>query len=226
MLCREFVAVRSHTKGFFVMPLCCRSWTCEYCAPKRKRQVVAQAKSGHPNKFITLTVNPATGEDRADRAAKLARAWRLIVKRVKRYYGYKDVQYFCVFEAHESGEPHLHILARVGWIGQKWLSQQLKDITGAFVVDIRKVRSQAQMAYYVAKYVGKEPGKFGTCKRYWTTRSWSQTKKVYKERFEDRYSAWKIEHQSIATVLAIVKNYGWTYTQDGDLYDVRYRAPP
>ena len=102
----------------------------------------------------------------------MALAWPIIVKRAKKKYGYDTIPYLCVFEATKRGEPHLHILCRVKWISQKWLSEQLKDLTGAYIVDIRKVKSQKQIAHYMAKYVGKEPHRFKGCKRYWRTQNW------------------------------------------------------
>ncbi len=91
-------------------------------------------------------------------------------------YGYRKLAYFCVFEATKNGEPHLHILARVGWISQKWLSDKMKKLINAPVVDIRRVKNKKKLAYYVSKYCGKEPHRFTTCKRYWTTQNWELTK--------------------------------------------------
>jgi len=192
----------------------------------RRKQVAAQAQAGRATKFITLTVNPLEGEDADDRAVKLARAWRLLVKRIKRYYGYKTFEYFCVFEATKKGEPHLHILARVGWISQKWLSKQLKDITNAPVVDIRKVQDGRHVAHYLAKYVGKEPGKFGTCKRYWATHNWTTKPKPQEVAHEDRYYKWKIEELTLHVVLAICTANNWIVERKGQLYEVSYGIPP
>lgn len=150
----------------------CRSWGCDLCQPYRKRELISLARAGRPQTFITITVNPSKGTDPVDRARKLVKAWRLIVKRAKRQYGYSTIAYLCVFEATKKGEPHLHILSDVKWIDQKWLSRQMRDIAEAPIVDIRKVRSSKHIAYYIAKYIGKQPHKFGTCKRYWTTKGW------------------------------------------------------
>lgn len=151
----------------------CRSWLCQLCQPGRKRRLVHLAKSGHPETFITLTVNPAQGESPEERARTLVKAWRLIVKRAKRQYGLTKLGYLCVFEATKKGEPHLHILSTVKWMDQKWLSAQMAQIANAPIVDIRKVRSVTHAARYIAKYVGKAPHRFGTCKRYWCTKGWN-----------------------------------------------------
>jgi len=210
----------------FAMPLCCRSWTCDYCRPKRKKQVVAQATSGHPEVFITLTVKPDEGSEPKDRARRLSRAWRVIVARARRHYGYKHIPYFAVFEATELGEPHLHILARVKWIDQRWLSRQLEDITGAPIVDIRKVRSAKKAARYIGKYVGKAPGKFGTLKRYWATRSWSETKADYKKKFNVPFAKWIIERRTINQIILHEVIQGHRCRFQGDLWTVEFAVPP
>ena len=150
----------------------CRAWSCEICQPRRQAQLVAKAKRGLPDTFITLTVNPARCRTPYERARALADAWRKVVKRIKRKYGYKTLPYLCVFEATKKGEPHLHILARCKWIDQAWLSAQMAELIGAPIVDIRRVTTVDSAARYVAKYVGKQPHKFHSCKRYWSTRDY------------------------------------------------------
>lgn len=170
------------------------------------------AKSGAPSVFITLTVNPAVGIDRADRARTLVKAWRLIVKRAKKRHGYKHIAYFCVFEATKAGEPHLHILSTVPWLDQKWLSRQMDEIAGAPIVDIRKVRSVTHAARYIAKYVGKAPHKFGTLKRYWHTRGWDLT--PYKPEPDPGFwsSAWTPTDKTLEALQEEWEFQGWTCT--------------
>ncbi len=176
MLCSESSMVNHGIDGHQAVSLRCRAWTCELCEKSRRQQLVALAKSGEPTTFITLTVNPAHGANPVDRARQLADAWRTIIKLVRKKYGYTKIPYFCVFEATKNGEPHLHILARVKWISQKWLSSQMEALINAPIVDIRRVRDKKKLAYYVSKYCGKAPHRFATCKRYWTTQDWELTK--------------------------------------------------
>lgn len=176
MLCSEASIVNRGRDGYQAVTLRCRSWGCELCAPDRKKQLVALAKSGNPDTFVTLTVNPAFGTSPEDRARRLADAWRRIVRMVKKKYGYTELPYFAVFEATKKGEPHLHILARVKWISQKWLSEKMAELMEAPVVDIRRVRDKSKLAYYISKYMGKDPHRFSSCKRYWQTRGWEVEK--------------------------------------------------
>ena len=175
-LCNEASLVNIGSKEWVAVSLRCRSWGCPLCQPERQRQLVALAASGRPTVFITLTSNPRTGTSPASRARKLASAWPVIVRKTCAKYGYSSIPYFCVFEATKKGEPHLHILARVKWIDQRWLSNQMRLLTGAPIVDIRQVRSIKEAASYISKYIGKAPHRFATCKRYWRTRSWDLSK--------------------------------------------------
>lgn len=203
--------VNTGVDGIQAVSLRCRSWGCPLCHDARRSQLIALAKSGDPNTFITLTVNPAFRATPYARARALADSWRIIVRFLKRRcgpclkahrdrwpvdhesqpfqgrhledgtrccYGYAELPYFCVFEATLKGEPHLHILCRVKWISQQWLSKQMNLLMMAPVVDIRRVRDKTKLAFYISKYCGKAPHRFLTCKRYWTTRDYELTKFV------------------------------------------------
>lgn len=80
--------------------------------------------------------------------------------------------HFWVMEEHKSGWPHMHILWRGRYIPQWWLSDQLDELIQSPIVDIRRVKSPAQRAAYIAKYVGKKPHQFGTTKRYSQSRNY------------------------------------------------------
>lgn len=64
----------------------CRSWGCDYCRPNRRRQLIARAASGQPNKFLTLTVNPHYGASALERRDRLHDAWTKLVKRILRQF--------------------------------------------------------------------------------------------------------------------------------------------
>lgn len=145
----------------------CKSWTCPECSKTRRRALIKEAMDGKPNRFVTLTVNPNWFNSPEDRAARLAKAWRLTVAAYRHRWPTRQLHYLAVFEATASGEPHLHIVIRGDFISQKWLSGQMKKRMGAPIVDIRQVKSQKAVAKYVAKYISKRSIKFGTCKRYW-----------------------------------------------------------
>ena len=65
--------------------------------------------------------------------------------------GDEQLPFLAVFEAHASGWPHLHILARAGWIAQRWLSLQCQDLLDSPVVHVTRLKHPTQAAVYACK---------------------------------------------------------------------------
>lgn len=226
MLCSEGSIVNRGSHSVRIVTLRCRSWTCPLCQPNRHFQLVDLAKSGKPSTFITLTVNPRRGVSAFSRARDLAKAWPKVVKAIRKRYGYGHIPYFCVFEATKKGEPHLHILARVKFVDQKWLSTTMRRLIGAPIVHIRKVKGQKQVANYIAKYVGKEPHRFETCKRYWTTRSW-RLSTYSPQPIEGTWSDnWIVYQWSADALRCMYEGLGYEFGEVGRVLVGYARAPP
>ena len=156
----------------------CKCWGCSTCGPIRTKRLRAWALDGKPDMFITLTCNPGTGRDKADRAARMVKGWRKLVQAIKRKNKSHEFEYIAVFEAHPgSGEPHMHILCRSRFIPQGWLSQQWKRLTGAFIVDVRRLDHAGRGAYYVTKYLSKAPFAFAKRRRYLMSRKYRAPKR-------------------------------------------------
>lgn len=201
MLCRELSLVKETTGRGIAIPLVCRAWNCDYCRPMRKRQLVELAKRGNPNRLVTLTAAPGAGVSPAARAKALARAWRLVCKRIKRLHPGQPLEYLAVFEATKRGEPHLHILCRSGFIPQAWLSDQMREIMRSPIVDVRQVKNAKVAAAYVAKYIGKAPHHFATCKRYWTSKNWAASDPANERRGDEWPGVWRIVDQPLHEIL-------------------------
>lgn len=229
ILCSEACVVNQGVDEARAATLFCRSWKCEICQPRRQKELVALARNGAPDTFITLTAWTGYGHSREERARALVRSWRTIVKRAKRRYGYETIPYLCIFEGTKAAEPHLHILARCKWLDQKWLSTQMAELMSSPVVDIRRVRSTRQAANYVTKYVGKEPEPFKGCKRYWCTRDYDQDT-WEPDHTPGRWSGhWDVRARTIAQVKQDWRVLGWAVDeQDGFLWGhkAQGRDPP
>lgn len=175
-LCREWQMVKFRPEANYARPLYCRSWRCEVCQPRRKSQLMALAASGQPTRFLTLTINPQTGTDPESRLKILSRAWRLIVKRLRRLHPNTPIDYLAIVEETKRLEPHLHILLRSPYIPQFLLSEWMRELADSPIVDIRLIRSQKEVVRYVAKYITKSPAQFGNAKRYWSSRTYELDK--------------------------------------------------
>ena len=169
MLCTDLTFVKHLGDAVYAEPIRCRRWSCDYCNPQRKRQLIAKGASGQPDTFLTLTSSPQTAETPALAAKVLVRAWRKVRLEIVRRYGYERVPFIAVFEATKRGLPHLHILVRCKWIDQAWLSDRMAHHARAPIVDIRRVTKAQDVVRYLFKYIGKAPHQFGSCKRYWSS---------------------------------------------------------
>jgi len=200
-LCNEWTLVKDLGLTRYAKPLPCRSWNCETCAEMRKGQLMAQAASGEPVRFLTLTVNPEVGEDPDDRMKMLAWAWRTCVKRLRRLYGPTAIEFLAIVEQTKAGEPHLHILLRSPYIPQKLISKCMEDLINAPIVDIRIIRSQREVIRYVAKYLTKAPHRFGTSKRYWSSAHYDLGKENYRTRVPESIVKWTLAREPISLII-------------------------
>lgn len=172
MYCGEYTLVNRTDDAVHAVTLHCRAWSCETCGTRRRAALVEEAAAGKPNTLLTLTSPRGTVEGQPQRRRDLGRAWALMRKRAMRHYSLKELPFLAVVERTKAGEPHLHILLRVKWLDQAWLSEQMKGLNGAPIVDIRRITSTRMAINYVTKYIGKAPARFGRQKGYWSSRDW------------------------------------------------------
>lgn len=226
MLCTECSLVKDSGETVLVIPLMCRCWSCDYCRPIRKAELIQTAKRGNPNTFITLTVNPNSPGTVDDRARELSHAWRRVVRAAQRKYRYARIPFLAVFELTRAGEPHLHILCRVPWIDQRWLSAFMAEAIDAPIVYIQRIAKRAgarALANYVAKYIGKEPHRFAHSKRYWQTRDYQLTRP---SSGEGSPSCWRVAYCNIQTLAASLEDRGYEIAWQPRGFEAHQCAPP
>ena len=213
MLCGERTLVKAFVNHTVVEPLRCKCWSCDHCAPYRAAQLRHQAAAGKPLIFITITVNPAVGRDIDDRAGMLFWAWRAVRRRAMRRYGYVSIPFIAVFETTDKGEPHLHILCRVSWIDQDWLSKQMAGLIAAPIVWVKGITETAKAANYIAKYIGKDPQPFKGRKRYWASHDYKLPPGFDTGWREDVPWAYDIERESVASVGAALERIDYVFVE-------------
>jgi hypothetical protein len=126
--------------------------------------------------FLTLTMKPGEGLTPEAAAQEFVDAWRMLRQYLCRKLERKSLTFLAVFEAHESGLPHLHILLRSKYISRDLIQKWWESRTGSWNVDIRRVHNPRQRASYVSKYVASRPAQFGSLKRYWCSQDWDPPK--------------------------------------------------
>lgn len=209
IVCRPGTAVKSHAEGQELHGLKCKTWRCRTCVELRRRQLVAQAIGGEPDSFITFTLS-ATLHPNPELAARvMIDAFGALARLIRRTWRGKPFEYLWITEATKIGTPHLHVLARAPYIPQRWLSAEWERLTGSRIVDIRRIRGRRQVAAYAAKYAGKNPHQFGTCKRYSATRGYRVAAKWRKPPLRPG-ELWFIDHhRSPAQLAGHWRDEGW-----------------
>lgn len=223
--CQEWSLVKREEKRVEAEPLYCRSWRCDVCAPGRKNQLMAEAFAGQPTTFLTLTHIRRPGDNPNLIAKDLARAFQILMKRIKRKLGKTRIPYLAVFEATKQGWPHLHVLLRMPYVEQAWISEQMDQLVGSPIVDIRRITNQKRAAWYVAKYAGKEPHKFGTCKRYWQTQDYDLRGDDADPRQERGTGRWQPENQSVLGLAHQLQAQGWQLQWEKDCLTATWPWP-
>jgi len=192
MYCASLSLVKGDDEKVEGTILPCNLWPCEHCRPLKQRELKRLAMAGIPDTFITLTASADTAETPDEAARALVRAWRLIVKRAKRHFNIKSLPYIAVMEATKKGQPHVHILCRVRWLPQRWLSAQTADIANAPIVWIERISGGHKAAGYISKYLGKDPHRFGGCKRYWRSLDWIADRKAWDDAKNKNKGDWTV----------------------------------
>ena len=207
--CLNMTAARYEAPFVTMVPLRCKCWTCPECAPLRKRRLYAQALSGKPITFMTLTLRFTKNITPDLAAQQISHAFTCLVKRLRRFDPATDFQYLAVYEATKQGWPHLHILTRTPWIPKGWLSRQWADLTGSPVVDIRRISDPVKAAAYVAKYIGKAPQKFAFTKRYRFSRHYIPPQDGDDPEDQPLDSPWFIVDSPLPHITAGLNQRGW-----------------
>lgn len=206
--------------------LYCRTWSCPDCAPRRRAQLIAQGIGGQPQTFLTLTMRADYPGGPIEQAKALNAAWRTLRQAIARRWKLKGIPHLAVIERTKEGVPHLHILARLPYIPQKWISQKMAAYIGSPIIDIRRIDKHRNVASYVAKYIGKEPHQFGTCKRYYRSRDYE----LREDRKGKRPPRPWLHHWRLTQRLSMVRDYwleaGYVLTLDTATAIIAEWQPP
>jgi len=145
----------THPGATLLLPATCRKWNCPLCGPRKARRLRKRLARTEPSRLITLTLKPDPTRTPAELLAVANAAWSILWRRLRRKHGAKAVGYAKVVELTKKGTPHLHIIASVPFIAQTSLAAQWKELTGSYIVDIRKVDAKFGINRYLTAYLTK-----------------------------------------------------------------------
>lgn len=191
----------------------------------RRALLAKDAGRGHPNRFITLTSHRKQGVYPVDAARQLVDAWRRARRIMMKEFGWKTLPFFAFIEKTKLGWPHLHILARCGYINQKYLSALMNRLIGSPVVHITRIKGVKHAVRYVTKYVTKATVRFGTLKRYWRSKDYCEKpKEKYKDKLEWD-EIWQVSTADVMRWSLYVWAQGFTVQDRSECRCVARRPP-
>ena len=226
MLCSEASLVNHGLRAVRAVTLRCRCWSCGMCLPLRKARLVSDVADGLPTKLLTLTTRAVAGGDAVAEARRQGEALGALMKIMRKRWPGLHIAYFAVREATKQGWPHLHVALRSPYIPQPWLKATWLALTGSPGVDIRRIYGAGNAAKYLAKYIGKDPHRFGTTKRYWYSRNWFDVRPDPKPDTGDWNSKWHLVVEHVGRLAEAAWMQGWQVEMHGSMGYFEARAPP
>jgi hypothetical protein len=141
------------TGKYLAVGTTCKRWQCPPCASDKIHDLAYWTRLAAPNRLLTATVNPKHYDNPElawiSTAPKLPELFRSLRTR------FGSIEYLRVVEEHKSGYPHYHCMVRSDYIPQPVVKRIWHDLTGADIVDIRKVEGFFNSIAYLTKYLTK-----------------------------------------------------------------------
>lgn len=148
------VGKSTYTNQMRFIPVRCKCWNCPHCCKVNARQLEERLRAGQPSALLTLTTCVRDGETPQECHDRVRPQITKLFRELRKKYGV--IEYACILEEFKSGYPHWHCLLKCAWIPQHEISKIWLRLTGAYRVEIEKIRHQRSMGKYLVKYVTKE----------------------------------------------------------------------
>lgn len=226
MLCGDASLVNHGDRAIRAITMWCRMWRCDNCFIMRKARLIKDVAAGEPTKLLTLTTRRVEGGDPDAEARRQGHCFAQLIRLIKKRYPGQELAYFIVREATKEGWPHMHVALRAPYIPWEWLRDTWLELTGSPGVHIKAIWDSKNAAKYLAKYIGKDPHRFGTTKRYWHSRNWFDPRPDPRPPIGDWNSKWFIVNQQLGQLAELAWMKGWELSMKGRIGYFEARAPP
>lgn len=149
----------------------CNQWSCRHCAEAKIRKLAAKTRLAHPNRLLTLTVDPSLWESPRHAFDGTRRQLPRLIQTLRKKHA--PIDYLRVTELTKRGYPHYHLLIRSPYLPHNVVQRNWQDLTGARIVDLRQVKQSFTAYTYLVKYLSK------LHKIEWTERHVSYSRKFF-----------------------------------------------
>lgn len=188
--CGRFSAFKVSSQGTRLVDLPCRCWSCTDCQRLLRALIRKRIMSGQPNTFLTLTVNPKLHSSREEREDVMKRGLNKLAQRARIEWPKVRFEYFAVVELTKRGEVHFHVMCQAPFIPKQWLVTQWEKLTGAIIVDVKRISSKAGATRYVTKYTSKNPERLANHRRFVVSQGYERDVKRARNRIDLFESPW------------------------------------
>jgi len=153
--CRKGAIIIATTSpiALVIVPTRCKTWGCPTCGPILANLWAQRISHAKPQRFITLTCQ----KDRFPQPYLAYEAMKAALPQLVRFLRKKvgQFQYCAIWETHESGWPHLHLVQKGVYIPAKLLKAKWEALGIGYNCDIRSVTTTKGAARYASKYMTK-----------------------------------------------------------------------
>ncbi len=209
-----------------VGPISCKRWRCPTCGPRNARILKRRLSNLDTNRFVTLTYKLGPDETPQEAATNIKAAWVKLHKRILRRLNQTDVKYVLVIEWTQLNSPHLHCLLKSSFLPQRWLSRNWRECSGAPIVDVRRIRSAASAAAYLAKYLSKTADGVPRIHRYSASHGFLPPKLPHTYEPDDEIPLWAYYPQAPSHTIDRLTRAGWTAHELGPDQTLLLPPPP
>lgn len=141
-------------KADVICQIKCKRWGCSHCGPRRITSLALRCKQAKPNRLITLTVDTKRYLTRREAYDQTRRKVTQLACRIRRRF--EEFEYIRILEVTKKGWPHYHLLVRSPYIPHSYLRDTWAELTGATIVDVRQMKRDDNIYFYVLKYLAKQ----------------------------------------------------------------------
>lgn len=154
--CPHAMTLEAYSKTFRCtvwIPLECKQWKCRWCSEQKIKRLARRTEEAKPNRLLTLTVDPKLWENPRASFDGTRRKVSELTKKLRDRFG--EVEYLRVTELTRNGWPHYHLLVRSDYIPHSVAKSLWEGLTGATIVDLRRVKNKHDTFFYLVKYLSK-----------------------------------------------------------------------